>query len=165
VRVPSMPAGIRRGRQKIKKAILATEAIARILEAAKADPERGVYYAFPFLTGARPSEQRGLLWEDVDFEANVVRIHRIQERDCSLTDMTKTEAGTREVPIGQTLRELLLAWRVRCPRLRGEPHRIFPASPGYSLGRSAGLVAVPSSIRTSAGASGSRYSTGSACPT
>jgi len=40
--------------------------------------------------------------------------------------MTKTEAGMREIPIGPTLRPLLLDWRVRCPRRRGELHRVFP---------------------------------------
>lgn len=40
--------------------------------------------------------------------------------------MTKTEAGKREVPMGATLRELLLAWRVRCPRVNGELQRVFP---------------------------------------
>ena len=130
VRPPSMPEGVGRGRHRVKKAILATADIARVIEAARADSEHGVSYAFPFLVGTRPSEQLGLLlgllWEDVDFDANVVRIWRIQERDGSLTEMTKTEAGIREVPTGATLREMLLAWRVRCPRLKGELHRVFP---------------------------------------
>ena len=126
VRPPSMPAGIGRGRQKVKKAILTPDRSPASSKRRRADPEHGVYYAFPFLAGTRPSEQLGLLWEDVDFDANVVRIRRIQERDGSLTDMTKTEAGTREMPMGATLREMLLAWRVRCPRLRGELHRVFP---------------------------------------
>ena len=55
-----------------------------------------------------------------------MRIRRIQERDGSLTEMTKTEAGTRDIPMGSVLREMLLAWRVRCPRLNGELHRVFP---------------------------------------
>jgi integrase len=126
VRGPSMPTGTGRSRQKLKKAILATADIARVIEAAKADAQHGIYYGFPFLAGTRPSEQLGLLWADIDFEANVVRISRVQERDGTLTYMTKTEAGTREVPMGPTLRAMLLDWRVRCPRLRGELHRVFP---------------------------------------
>ena len=35
----------------------------------------------------------------MDFDNNVIRIRRIQERDGSLTEMTKTEAGTREIPM------------------------------------------------------------------
>ena len=62
----------------------------------------------------------------MDFDNNVIRIRRIQERDGSLTEMTKTEAGTRDIPMSPTLRELLLAWRVRCPRKGKELHRVFP---------------------------------------
>ncbi|MET0482667.1 MAG: hypothetical protein ABWZ27_07100, partial [Aestuariivirgaceae bacterium] len=62
----------------------------------------------------------------MDFDANVVRIRRIQERDGSLTETTKTEAGTREIPMSETLREMLLAWRDRCPRKGDELDRVFP---------------------------------------
>src|SRR5437867_3659765 len=90
------------------------------------DTEHGIYYAFPFLAGTRPSEQLGVLWKEVDFENNAVRICRIQERDGSLTDMTKTEAGTRTIPMGPLLKAMLLDWRVRCPRKGGELVRAFP---------------------------------------
>lgn len=126
VRAPAMPNNLARRRSKAKKAILTPEQIAVLITSAKADPEHGVYYGFPFLAGTRPSEQLGLLWSEVDFERGVIRICRIQERDGSLTDMTKTEAGTREIPMGPTLRAMLLDWRVRCPRRDGELHRVFP---------------------------------------
>jgi integrase len=126
IRAPSMPTGLARQRHKPKKVILTSEDIARLVAAAKNDAEQGIYYAFPFLAGTRPSEQLGLLWSDVDFDRNVIRICRVQERDGSLTEMTKTEAGTREVPMGATLREMLLEWRVRCPRKGKELQRVFP---------------------------------------
>ncbi|WP_457663742.1 tyrosine-type recombinase/integrase [Sinorhizobium medicae] len=126
IRAPSMPTGLARARHKQKKAILTSEDIARLIAVAKMDAEHGIYYAFPFLTGTRPSEQLGLLWSEVDFDKNVIRIRRIQERDGSLTEMTKTAAGTREIPMGATLREMLLEWRLRCPRKGKELHRVFP---------------------------------------
>jgi len=126
VRAPSMPTNVVRRRAKAKKAILTPEQVGQLIAAAKADVQRGVYYAFPFLAGTRISEQLGLLWEDVDFDGNVIRIHRIQERDGSLTDTTKTEAGTRDVPMSPTLREMLLAWRLVCPRDNGTLYRVFP---------------------------------------
>jgi integrase len=126
VRAPAMPNNLARRRSREKRAILTSEHIATMIAAAKGDPEHGIYYAFPFLAGTRPSEQLGLLWEEVDFEGGAIRICRIQERDGSLTEMTKTEAGTREIPMGATLRAMLLDWRVRCPRHRGELHRVFP---------------------------------------
>src|SRR5690606_36110340 len=79
IRAASMPTGLPRARHKMKKAILTTEHIAELLAAAKDDPEHGIYYAFAFLAGTRPSEQLGLLWSEVDFERNVIRIRRIQE--------------------------------------------------------------------------------------
>lgn len=126
VRAPTIPTGLARQRHKPKKAILNPEDIARLIAAAKLDPEHGPYYAFPFLAGTRPSEQLGLLWECVDFDNNIIRICRIQERDGSLTEMTKTDAGTREIPMGKALREMLLEWRLRCPRKGKELHRVFP---------------------------------------
>ncbi|MBN8940635.1 MAG: site-specific integrase [Rhizobiales bacterium] len=126
VRAPSMPTNLGRGRVKVKKAILIPDQIAKALEAAVQDHERGVYCAFPFLVGTRPSEQLGLLWDDVDFAANVIRIRRVQERDGNLSDMTKTEAGTREVPMTKMLRAMLLEWRARCPRKGKELYRVFP---------------------------------------
>ncbi|MGC2415414.1 MAG: hypothetical protein WA459_22295 [Stellaceae bacterium] len=126
VRAPAMPNNLARRRNREKKAILTSEHIATVIVAAKSDPQHGLYYAFPFLAGTRPSEQLGLLWDEVDFERGVIRIYRMQERDGSLTEMTKTEAGTREIPMGATLRAMLLDWRVRCPRQQGVLYRVFP---------------------------------------
>jgi integrase len=126
VRAPSMPNNLARRRGREKKAILTSDHIAALIAAARQDPEHGIYYAFPFLAGTRPSEQLGLLWDEVDFERGIIRVWQIQERDGSLTEMTKTEAGTREVPMGALLRAMLLDWRVRCPRRHGELHRVFP---------------------------------------
>jgi integrase len=126
IRAPSMPTGLPRVRHKAKKAILTSEHITKLIAAAREDVEHGIYYAFPFLAGTRPSEQLGLLWSEVDFDKNVIRIRRIQERDGTLTEMTKTEAGTRDIPMSAVLREILLAWRVRCPRKGKELHRVFP---------------------------------------
>jgi integrase len=126
VRASTMPMNLSRRKTKTKKTILQPDQVGVPLEAAKADREHGIYYAFPFLAGTRPSEQLGLLWEDVDLENNVIHIRRMQERDGTLTDTTKTDAGTREIPIAPILREMLLEWRVRCPRRQSQHHRVFP---------------------------------------
>jgi len=125
VRTARMPVdlGTRRARQR--KAILSPEQITKVIEAAQLDPEQGLYYAFPFLAGTRPSEQLGLLWSEVNFDKGTIHICRVQERDGSLSEMTKTEAGTREIPMGPLLGEMLLAWRERCPRKDGQLHRVF----------------------------------------
>lgn len=128
VRAPAMPSNVVRRQTKTKKAILAPEQVAKFIGKAKTDTHRGIYYAFPFLAGTRISEQLGLLWGDVDFDTNAVHIRRVQERDGSLTETTKTQAGTRSIPMSSTLREMLLAWRVVCPRTEGKLHRVFPGT-------------------------------------
>lgn len=125
-RVCSMPTNLAKRKSKPKKEILTPAEVAELIAFAKTDKERGIFYAFPFLTGVRVSEQLGLLWQDVDLERNVITICRVQERDGTTTDTTKTEAGTREIPISATLRTMLLEWRLRCPRLDGELYRVFP---------------------------------------
>jgi integrase len=126
IRPPAMPRNLGRGKPKAKKALLTTEQVSKVVQNAFQDRERGLYVAFPFLAGTRPSEQLGLLWDDVDFEANVIHIQRMQERDATITNLTKTTAGARDIPMGNLLRSLLLEWRVACPRRDGELHRVFP---------------------------------------
>ncbi len=126
-RPPAMPTGLQRRPERARKAVLTPDEVARLLDAARLDGDKGVYVAFPFLTGTRPSEQLGLRWGDVDFEANVIHVRRIQLRDGSLSEFTKTAAGVRSIPMSPLLRELLLARRVRCPRKDGALDRVFPA--------------------------------------
>jgi integrase len=126
IRPPAMPVNLSRGKPRPKKPILTPEQVGMLLRAMHADREKGVYVAFPFLAGTRPSEQLGLLWEDIDFDANLLHIRRMQERDGSITNLTKTVAGARDIPMCSLLRNMLLEWRVACPRLRGELHRVFP---------------------------------------
>ncbi|MBJ2153782.1 site-specific integrase [Paracoccus sp. IB05] len=130
VPVPNMPSNLTRRKQKPKKSILDPGEVAQLIDHAKSDPARGIFYAFPFLTGVRASEQLGLLWEDVDFDAGVIRIRRVQERDGSMTLATKTEAGEREIPICASLRKMLLEWKLICPRLDGRLYRVF-CGPGH----------------------------------
>jgi integrase len=125
--VPAMPSQLGRGRPKPRKAILSPEQVGVLLEAAE-DDGRGLYYAFPFLTGVRPSEQLALLWDDIDLDAGCIRIRRMQERDGSTSDVTKTAAGRRDIPISPRLRRLLDKWRQTCPPdPRGAHRRVFPS--------------------------------------
>ena len=51
--------------------VLTPDEVSRLLVAAREDLDKGVYVAFPFLAGTRPSEQLGLMWDDVEFEATM----------------------------------------------------------------------------------------------
>jgi len=130
-RPPAMPTGLQRRPERARKVVLTPDDVAGLIDAARHDLDKGVYVAFPFLAGTRPSEQLGLLWDDVDFEASVIHVRRIQMRDGSLSEFTKTAAGVRSIPMSPLLREMLLAWRVRCPRRDGALERVFPA-PGVA---------------------------------
>lgn len=133
LRPPPMPTKLGRGRPKAKRAMLTPEQVGVLLQAARRDKARGIYYAWPFLTGTRPSEQLGLLWEDIDFEMQVIKIRRMQERSGELVETTKSSAGAREIPLSPMLRELLIKWRQVCPRRNGALHRVFPGPGGGAL--------------------------------
>jgi integrase len=126
-RPPAMPTGLQRQRDKPRKAVLTSEQVTQLLSAAREDLDKGLYVAFPFLAGTRPSEQLALKWDDVDFEAGCIHIRRVQLKDGTVSEVTKTAAGLRAIPMSPMLREALLAWRVRCPRNDGALDRVFPS--------------------------------------
>ena len=124
-RPPVVPK-LMKNRSKPKKEILTPDDIARLLDHAEADIFRGIYYAFPFLAGTRPSEQLAILWEDVDFDAGVIRIHRSQDPHGRVYETTKTDAGQRDIPMSPRLKSMLLQHRLTCSRLDGQLYRVFP---------------------------------------
>ena len=128
IRTPKMPTMLAKGQQKAKKAILTLDQVKVLIAAAQADKERGIYYAWPFLTGTRVSEQLAMGWQDIDFERGLITIRRTLEKDGSIVEITKTKAGMREVPMSMPLRKMLLEWRILCPRNSdNELDLVFPA--------------------------------------
>lgn len=116
-------------RRKARK-LFTEEQVRMVLDEAQRDQKWGVYYAFLFLTGVRPSEMLGLLWEDVNLATGRVRICRTQEPNSTkLKSVPKTDAGVREIPLNALLIAMLKDWRERCPRLNGELYRVFPLQP------------------------------------
>jgi integrase len=126
LRVPAMPAQRGRGVPKPRKRILTPTEVGRLLSTAQADQVKGIYYAFPFLTGVRPSEQLALQWNDIDFQAGLIRVRRAQLFNGSVTELTKTEASTRDIPISPLLRTMLLRWHQVCPFVEVTDRRVFP---------------------------------------
>jgi integrase len=126
-RPPAMPTGLQRRRDKARKDVLTPEQIGRLLKAARNDLDKGLYVAFSFLADTRISEQLALQWEDVDFETGCIRIRRIQLKDGTVSEVTKTDAGRRDIPMSPSLKEALLGWRLRCSRKDGALERVFPS--------------------------------------
>ncbi len=135
LRPPAMPTGLQRRPERARKAVLSPDDVARLIDAARHNLDKGVYVALPFLAGTRPSEQLGLQWDDVDFEANVIRIRRIQLRDGSSPISPRRRRATGSIPMSPLLREILIAWRVRRPRRDGKLERVFPAPASRGHGR------------------------------
>lgn len=126
ITVPTMPAHTPRATDRQCKVVLTPTQVRQLLAMATRDPERGIYYAFPFLTGVRPSEQLGLLWDAIDFDAGTIVVRRTQEMDGAITEATKTSASVRQIPIPPMLDDLLRAWRSRCPKDVQGLGRVFP---------------------------------------
>lgn len=123
-RMPSRPGPAYRRK---KRQLLSEDQVKLIFDEAQKDKKWGLYYLFPFLTGVRPSEMLGLTWKNVDLARGRIIIHATQDMDGTLKEFTKTDAGMREIPMNTLLQDMLIEWKGRCPRLKGELHRVFPS--------------------------------------
>lgn len=84
----------------------------RKIESIIAHHEYGMYMACLYYLGVRPGEARGLMWGDVDWEANVIHIQRdIDYKDHASSGGLKTDAAYRDVPMQSELRSIL--WKNR----------------------------------------------------
>lgn len=94
-----------------KKAPATLEEFKEFMEVSKGSP---FHIAVPmlFLTGLRRGEILALTWDDIDFKANLIKVHReyVIENGTGkavMREHTKTEAGMRQVPIIPVLKSCL----------------------------------------------------------
>ncbi len=73
----------------------------------KVRPDYSAYLTLRLLTGLRTGEADGLQWQDIDFEANTLRVERTVSRNGD--GDTKTEGSKRTIPLVPQVREALLA--------------------------------------------------------
>ena len=137
ITVPPMPSRAGKGRPRRTKKILRPDQVGLLLEGAENDARKGMYYAFPFLTGVRPSEQLALQWRDVDFAAGIVHIRRMVEVGGTLCEFTKTSAGMREIPLSPLLADMLRRWKLACPSSGDPCGHVFPGL-GHGSSRKGG---------------------------
>lgn len=86
------------------------EAVRMLLAAA--DPNFRIVVLFAAVTGLRASEMHALRWRHIDLSKGEVRVEtRVDEY--GEEDFTKTAAGLRTVPLGESIVDSLREWRQR----------------------------------------------------
>lgn len=78
-------------------------------------------------TGLRASELRGLTWDDVDLEAEVLTVRQRADR-WNRIGSPKSAAGKRTVPLAPIVVNTLKEWRLACPK--GSARLVFPNTAG-----------------------------------
>jgi integrase len=73
------------------------------------------FFVTAVFTGMRASELRGLTWDDVDFERNVIHMRQRANLWGELGAL-KSAAGEREIPMSPMVVNALREWRLACPR-------------------------------------------------
>lgn len=81
-------------------------------------------------TGIRASELRGLLWEAVDLDKQVIHVRQRMDQ-WNVVGPPKSAAGRREIPLTPMAINALKEWRLSCPRLKtgegpGKLWLVFP---------------------------------------
>jgi integrase len=136
----------RRKREKVSdeglKRVLSLDEVETLMNAAT---KRGLKWSaligLGVYAGLRSGEALGLRWQDVDLEANTIRV-RLQ-RDAKTGELRdlKTESSRRDVPIATPLRRALVEWRLRSDYTELE-HSVISAATGNSVSQRNALRAV-----------------------
>lgn len=75
------------------------------------------YYEFVSLllcTGMRSGETAALMWDDIDYKQNVIHVTKtaaFNEDGTATIGSPKSEAGKRDIPLNDTIRDILLRQR------------------------------------------------------
>lgn len=85
-----------------KRRSITDEERAHILAVAEDHPA-GLWVLTILYAGLRPGETIPLIWKDIDFKANEIRIYKAAESGTDAVKNPKTEAGFRDVPIHAAL--------------------------------------------------------------
>ncbi|MBB4003239.1 tyrosine-type recombinase/integrase [Aurantimonas endophytica] len=77
--------------------------------------------------GLRPSELRGLRWQDVDLQKSEIRVHQRADRFNAI-GKPKSISGERSIPAPPIVVNILREWRLACPK--GKLDLVFPNGAG-----------------------------------
>ena len=101
-----------RNMKKAEKRAITFEEVEKISPVAKEmTPYQWVSVPLLTYTGMRREELLALTWEDIDMDKKLIYIHKTNttssEKSVSIEERTKTESGTRPIPISDPLYEAL----------------------------------------------------------
>ena len=122
VRLPIRPKSVARAVDRISK-----QAVSAVI--AHAAPRYRLAITFAAYTGLRAGEQLALTWDDIDFDAGLVRVNKAVKKDRSIGG-PKTDAGNRTVEIADTLLSDLRAWKLAQPIEQRCKNLVFPTAAG-----------------------------------
>lgn len=107
---------------KSKERIIAEDDLKRLLKVIQKNPQFRVIVPVLLLTGMRIGELLGLYWTDIDFDNKIIRVQRavadnyrelptgeIIKEGVHIVD-TKTQSSVREIPVSDTVLNLLKYW-------------------------------------------------------
>jgi integrase len=139
------------GKLAVGRGIPSKEEISKIL--AQAEGRWRPFFVTAIFTGMRASELRGLTWDDVDFERNVIHV-RQRANLWGEIGAPKSAASERAIPMAPMAVNALKEWKLVCPRKEGRLSLVFPNGSGnvenhanianrgfYALQTAAGIVA------------------------
>ena len=95
-----------------------------------ADPAISLAAKTAAFSGMRAGEQIALTWNDVDFDAGVLRINRAMKKG-RVVGPPKTKAGRRSIVILDQILNDLREWRVRQPLEQRKNNLVFPDTTGH----------------------------------
>lgn len=113
ISVSPVKAMLRPKRRKTPIRVWTPEEARAYVAATRGDP-RQLEQLLPLMAGLRRGEVCGLMWEDIDFREGLMHIRRQKvwlEDGSVIVTPPKSEAGLRDVPISDALREALRARR------------------------------------------------------
>jgi integrase len=116
------------GKLRVGIDIPTTDEIKAIINAA--GPHKPFLMTAAF-AGLRASELRGLRWSDVDLKKGELHVRQRADRYNAI-GKPKSTAGSRSVPLGPLLLNVLREWKLVCPK--GEHGLVFPTASGQIAG-------------------------------
>ena len=127
----------RRKREKVSdeglKRVLSLDEIETLMNAAT---KRGLKWSaligLGVYAGLRSGEALGLRWQDVDLEANIIRVRLQRDAKSGVLRDLKTEASRRDVPIATPLRRALVEWKLKSDYTELE-HAVISTATGTSV--------------------------------